>query len=698
VKSRFLTAAALAFMALAGSAHGQRIGIYPLESTDTVLALAVPTAVQRSLETIDGVVIPAPRDLYVAVQQRPTFFETLDKVFSLETLITGKLEGSTGSYSISYTMKRGAETKSFAVKGADFAALVVQSNNSIKSALLLKPTTADASQLAAVERSLPSAEVVTASAEIGAAGSTAILEKAGSNPWAVAARALLLVGANKNDEALALITPAAKIAVNDPFVQAVQIIALLATRKNPEAKTALEATFKLNPAKPEIHYLNARHILRSSPSLTQEVVQKALDALQLALQYNPRYLEAAQTAADVLEQYGNAERAIGVLTALVARMPDEPGLHNRILDTLLELDRESAVTYLQEVIQTFPDVSDTIYSLALRLFDTEAANAIIASGEERYSSSSPLAFARGFLLERVGSYDLAVAVYRESISRDAKFTRASVALAGALSKLGKFEEAEAALKVVSSEQKTLAQIYVQTARFDRAKLILTKLPQTDTEVAYLNAIIALREYRADDAVKAIDAALKLSPNNAQLKTMLTEIPDVRRLGAPKLTGDALYQFRLGQALLGAIDSDKSPEALSALSRAVKLSPTNIHALMYRGFALLRTANADDARDAFVDLAKIVPNNAVVQTYLAVAELGRGRFDLALEAINKAIVLDKTYARAYFVLGNIYYQQFSLFGTSSDVVAAKDAFARCVTADPNFKVLTERFQAQLAAIK
>jgi tetratricopeptide (TPR) repeat protein len=690
VKSRFLTVAALAALALAGSANGQRIGMYPLETSDSVLALAVPTAVARSLETIDGAILPAPLDLFSAVRQRPAFLATLDKVFSLQTLINGKLEGTAGSYTITYSLKRGTETKSAVARGADFAALVKNSNASLITALGLKPNSTDSQQLAAVERSLPAADVVTASAAPGSEGNGAILEKGGQNPWALAGRALVLIGANKRDEALVLMNTAAKAAPNDPFVQAAHVVALVAARKNPEAKTAIDTAIKLNPAKPEIHYLNGRFIMQSTTPINQAVVQRALDALQLALQYNPRYIEAAVTAADILEQYGNTARAVDVLTALVARMPDDVSLHNRVLDTLMEQDREGAVAYLQEVIKTYPDVPDTVYSLATRLFDTDAANQLVGSGETRYSSSATLALARGNLLERIGDYTGAVAAYRESLGRDPKFQRANLALAATLSKQGKFDDAESTLKLVypnNLDQKLVVRMYIQTGRLERAKTILARLPQTDFDAVYLTGIAALREYRADDAAKTLEAATKLNNTNNQVKASQTEVADVRRLGAPKLTGEALYQFRLGQGL---IDAQNPLEALTALNRAVKLAPTDLHALLYRGVALLQTANPDDARDAFIDLVKLAPNNTVVHTFLAIAELGRQRYDLAIEAANKAIALDKTYARAYFVLGNVYYQQYNVFGTSSDVTAARDAFTRCVGADATYRILVDRF--------
>ncbi len=694
VKIRILSAA-LTVAALASGASAQRIGMYPLETSDSVLALAVPTAVARSLETIDGAITPAPLDMFLAVKQRPAFLATLDKVFSLDALVNGKLEGAAGAYTIAYTIKRGTSSQTVAVRGADFAALVKSSNASLVAALGLKPSATDTQELAAVERNIPAADVVTASAAPGSEGNGAILDKGGQNPWALAAKALVLVGAGKNDQAVALVQPAARAAPADPFVQAAYVVTLVAARKQPETKAALDVAFKLNPAKPELHYLNGRYWLRSAAQVTPEIAQKALDALNLALQYNPRYLEAAISTADLLERFGNAEGAVNVLTRLVARVPDDANLHNRVLDTLLDSDRDGAVNYLKEVVKAYPDVPDSVYALAIRLFDSAAAQKLVDAGELLYSSSAPMAFARGYLLERGGTYEQAVTAYKQALQRDAKFQRAGIALGGALSKLGRLDEAEAALRGAFPEldQKLLARMYLQTGRIDRAKTVLVKLPQNDFEVTYLNGVAAWREYRADDAQKALEAAVKLNNTDDRPKATLLEIPDVRRLGAPKLTGEALYQFRLGQALL---DTGNPLEALTAFNKAVKVSPTDVHALLYRGIALLRTTEPDEARDAFVDLAKIAPKNAVVLTYLAAAELTRGRFDLALEQITAALALDKSYARAYYILGMTYFQQYALFGQSSDVTAAREAFQRCIGADANFRVLVDPRLSQLPA--
>ncbi len=661
-----------------GAAQAQRVGLYPLETTDQNLGLAVPTAISRVLETIDGAVLPAPLDLFQAVKQRPAFNESLDKIFGLEVVVTGKLEGSNGAYTATYSVKRGSDVKTVTVRAANFAALIKNSDAELIKAIGFKPTTTDTQELAAIEKNLPAPEVVAATATPGQDGNAAVLEGAAQSPWALATRGLVLLSNGKFDEGLALAVQASKLAPQDPWVQTNYAGALLATRKNDEAKTVIDAGLKLNPAKPELHYLQARQLLRAT-NITSDIANKALEATNRALQYNPRYLDAAVLAADIYENFGDSSNAANVLVRLVPRMPDDAALHNRILDTLLENDRDDATNYMNDLLSTYPDVPDSVYGLAVRLFDTSTAKRLVASGETRYAQSAPLAFARGSLEERIGNYEAGVSAYKQSLERNAKYARAGIALAAALSKLGRFDEAEAALKNTTggNDQKVLARMYLQTGRLERAKTVLEKIaPDFDTN--YYSGVLALRDYNVIEAQKALEAAIKLKSDDNRPKVTLTELADVKRLGAPKLTADALYQFRLGQALL---DAGNPLEAQGAFERALKTAPNDVHASLYRAIALTQTASPDDAVDAFEALLKTAPNNVVVMAYAATAYIQQFRFDLAIDVASSAITKDKTYARAYYVLGlaNLYLQ---------NAAPAKEAMLKCVGADATFKVLVD----------
>jgi tetratricopeptide (TPR) repeat protein len=682
---------ALAMLSMMGVAGAQRIGLYPLETDNATLALAVPTAVSRALEAIDGAILATPIEMLQAVQRRAAFKDKLSDVFSLSTLVTGKLEGAAGAWKVTYTLSAGGKTSTVVANGADFAKLVVDSDAKLIPALGLKPSSDDATAIKAIEAALPTPEVVAAAVVPTDPGSAAILERGGTNPWATVGRVLALLQAGKNADALPLAVAAAKAAPLDLTAQVTLALVQLVNRNNAEAKAAIDAGLKLNAVKPELHYLLGRYLLRVPAPATQASVQAALDALERALQYNPRFLEAAVIAADQYERFGEIDGAYGVLAKLVAKMPDELALHNRILDLLIDNgDRDNATTYLTQVVRLYPDVPDTVYALAGRLFDTAVAQRIVADGETRYASSAVLAQARGNLLERQTKYEDAVAAYKTALQRDAKLQTAAISLAGALSKLGRFDEAEGALQNAFGrvDQKLLARMYLQTGRLDRAKTVLDKLASsaaTDFDVPYLQGVMALRGYQADAARTQLTAAIKLKNDDNRPKLALAEVPDVERLGAPKITGAALYQLQLAQALL---DNGSPLEARATLEAALKANPNDVHLNFYYAYTLYLVADADDAVDQFSTALKLAPDNVVLMSYLALSYIGNARFDLALETANKAIAKDAKYARAYYVLG---LTNFAL----ANAAPAREAFLKCVGVNADYKILVDPYLTALA---
>jgi tetratricopeptide (TPR) repeat protein len=488
---------------------------------------------------------------------------------------------------------------------------------------------------------------------------------------------------------LPLAVSAAKLAPGDPTVQTTLGLVQLSNRNNAEAKTAIDAGLKLNPAKPELHYLQGRYLLRATAPLTGAAVQNALASLKRALQYNPRFLEAAVIAADLNERLGDAQGSLDVLFNLVPRMPDEVALHSRVLDLLVNTDRDNATAYLRQILRTYPDVPDTVYALAGRLYDTDIALGIVADGEKRYATSAPLASTRGNLLERKTQYEDAVKAYKDALGRDKTLQRAGLSLAGTLSKLGRFDEAEATIQQTFGrvDQKLLTRMYLQTGRYDRAKIVLDKLSSTaatDVDVPYYQGIMLLRQYQTDDARKQLEAAVKIKPDDTRARTTLPELPDAQRLGAPKLTGPALYQLQLAQSLL---DNGNPLEAAQVLENALKTNPNDLHLNFYYGYAQYQIKDPDEAVDQFNATLKLAPDNVVVMAFLAATYISNSRFDLAIDMANKAIAKDAKYGRAYFVLALANY-------TLGNAAPARDAFLKTIGVNADFKILVDPYLTAL----
>jgi tetratricopeptide (TPR) repeat protein len=666
-----------------GLADAQRVGLKPFISDDKALTVAVPTAISRALESIDGVVAPPPVEIGSWLARNPTTEGKLIERFDLDSLIEGDLDGKAGDYTLKLIVTTGGKDTNLSVKGKDFAALVVAADAALVKALTLKASSTDLQEMAAVERGLPSAEIAATAATASDVGKLADLEKGGENPWALAVRSLLIAQTDKPADGIPLAQRAARLAPLDANVQVMSGASLVLAQKPADARPLLDLTLKLNPAKPEAHYLLALVKLRAQ-TVTQDVLKDVGASFLRALQYNPRFLEAGLGLFDVYVRLGDNRNAVQVLLTLVPRMPEELRVHERVLNFLMRDDKDEGVRYLRELTRQIPDVPDTVYALATRLLNTAVAFEIVQAGELKYPSSAILPLARGQLLERQGKYDDAQKAYKTALDRDDKLERAMVLMAACLSKLGRYDEAEAMLgktQIGKQGPKVRARMYLQSGRLERAVPILAGLSAgNDPEIPYLQGVLAMREGRFDDAQKAFEASLKVKADYAQARLAQSELIEARLVGVPKLEGDTLFRFRLGQA---ALDAANPLEAVTAFQAVLDKVPSNAQASFFLGVALYESGEAEDALGALQTALKGLPNNVVILTNLGAVYLDIGRYDLALENLTKATQVDAKYARGWFYLGVANFQ----LGYAQP---AREAFLRAVGLDSNLKDQVQPF--------
>jgi tetratricopeptide (TPR) repeat protein len=693
------------------SANAQRVGFLPLEGELDAYNLAVPTAVSRALESVDGLVAPTPFELYQYLRARPENADRLSDSYALDYVVSGKVSGSAGAYSLELSVKKvdGGASDTLVAKGSDFKKLVATADATLIRALGLKPSTDDSKEILSIETALPTPEVVVAAVTPGAKDSVGILEKAGANAWALGARGLLLSQTGKAADAVPLAAQAAKLAPLDASVMMVSGVIQLQAKKNSDAKTVIDAGLKLNPAKPELHYLQGLRILRGADKLSNDILQSATNEFKTALEYNPRFLEAALNVADIFERYGGQtgwQTAEAVLLNLEPRMPDELELHNRLISLYLNNDRDTATRYLRGLVRDTPDVPDTVYALASRLPNLEQALAIVTKGDAAYPDSSALAFARGAILEHQGQYANAAKAYQTAISRDDTNVQALTGLAYANAKLGRDADAEAALKKAAGdkfEPRLTARMYLLSGRLDKAGGLvdgLVKSNPTVAEYVYWSGIGALWSGRFDDAQKAFEASLKQQTDfeNAR-QAMAFFMPERRKIGVLKLTGEALKSYQLGLALLDLGNSLDALEAQTAFQKALASDPNNAQLKFFVAQAMYKSGNTDDAIDLFNEVLTTLDTNVAVMTALAVAYADQGRFDRTLELLGKATKTDPKYSLGWYFSGVMNFglaQEEAVAGTRNTyLAAAKDAFTKSVGIDSYLKTYVQPY---LTAIK
>ena len=701
----------LVVVGMFSSANAQRVGFLPLEGSLDAFNLAVPTAVSRALESVDGLVAPTPFELYQYLRARPENAERLSESYALDYVVSGKVSGSTGAYSLELTVKKvdGGSLDTLIAKGSDFKKLVATTDATLIKALGLKPSVDDTKEISSIEGALPTAEVVVAAVTPGAKDSGAILEKAGANAWALSARGLVLSQTGKASEAVPLAAQATKLAPLDASVMMVAGVIQLQAKKTGDAKTVIDAGLKLNPAKPELHYLQGLRILRGADKLSNEILQSATNEFKTALEYNPRFLEAALNVADIFERYGGQtgwKTAESVLLSLAPRMPDEVELHNRLISLYLNNDRDTANRYLRTLVRNTPDVPDTVYALASRLPDLEQALAIVTKGDDAYPDSSALAFSRGTILEHQGQYADAAKAYQAAVSRDDKNVQALTGLAYASAKLGKDTEAEAALKKAAGdkfEPRLIARMYLLSGRLDKAKSLidgLVKSSPATPEFSYWSGIGALWSGRFDDAQKAFEGTLKQQTDYEVARQALAFfMPERRKIGAVKLEGDALKSYQLGLALLDLGNSLDALEAMTAFQKALESDPNNAQIKFFVAQAMYKSGNTDDAIDLLTDLMVTLDSNVAVMTALAVAYADQGRFDKTLELLAIATKTDPKYSLGWYFTGVMNFglaQEEAVAGTRATyLAAAKDGFTKAVGIDSYLKSYVQPY---LTAIK
>jgi tetratricopeptide (TPR) repeat protein len=693
------------------SVNAQRVGFLPLEGELDAYNLAVPTAVSRALESVDGLVAPTPFELYQYLRARPENAERLAESYALDYVVSGKVSGSAGAYSLELKVKKidGGSSDTLITKGSDFKKLVATTNATLIKALGLKPSVDDSKEISSIENALPSPEVVVAAVTPGAKDSLDILEKAGGNAWALGARGLLFSQTGKVSEAVPLAAQAAKLAPLDASVMMVAGVIQLQAKKNSDAKTVIDAGLKLNPAKPELHYLQGLRILRGADKLSNDILQAATNEFKTALQYNPRFLEAALNVADIFERYGGQtgwQTAEAVLLNLEPRMPDELELHNRLISLYLNNDRDTATRYLRNLVRDTPDVPDTVYALASRLPNLEQALAIVSKGDTAYPDSSALAFARGTILEHQGQYANAAKAYQTAVSRDDTNVQALTGLAYANAKLGRDTDAEAALKKAAGdkyEPRLTARMYLLSGRLDKAGGLIDSLVKSNptvAEYAYWNGIGALWSGRFDDAQKAFEASLKQQSDlETARQAMAFFMPERRKIGVLKLTGEALKSYQLGLALLDLGNSLDALEAQSAFQKALEANPGNAQLKFFVAQAMYKSGNTDDAVDLFTEVLSALDSNVAVMTALAVAYADQGRFDKTLELLGTATKTDPKYSLGWYFSGVMNFglaQEEAVAGTRNTyLAAAKDAFTKSVGIDSYLKTYAQPY---LTAIK
>lgn len=160
--------------------------------------------------------------------------------------------------------------------------------------------------------------------------------------------------------------------------------------------------------------------------------------------------------------------------------------------------------------------------------------------------------------------DAAVADYEKALEKDAGFVEACFNVALIYYDEGRFEEALKYFERVTemTPAKTgargyVAEIYFRLGRYDEAAAALAKMVAGGTAAALEEARRLQREGRTDEAIEALDRAVRLNPESAEANSELAMMYLFRR----RDTGRALYHLEKCRALLRDEDAKRGIEKM-----------------------------------------------------------------------------------------------------------------------------------------
>src|SRR5438445_3803319 len=291
--------------------------------------------------------------------------------------------------------------------------------------------------------------------------------------------------------------------------------------------------------------------------------EEGLELISQSLELNPNYDHAWMAKAESLHHLGRLEEARDSLNnALILNGAfDEAWVfRGRILEEMgnaFEAERcyEEALQCFRASLELEPENAELRYSQGVLLEDLErveeAIDAYAGAASRTYGADALVRLSA--LLLRVGRATDALAPAEDACSRHPSDSRGWLAAGRASSALGRDADAEAAFRKAvelgaAEGRLELARPLRHLGRASDALTILDELESADTEASLLRADLHEDLGRAEDALSACDAALRISADGR----------------------DVVYR-RKGGLLLRL---DRPKEALAAFDAALGLNPTD----------------------------------------------------------------------------------------------------------------------------
>jgi tetratricopeptide (TPR) repeat protein len=645
----------------------RRIVVLPFNASTGIEAygLGLATALQRSLNVLDGVYVPPIGDTWLFMQQLydedRVSVDTIATAFETQVIISGQLtaSGSAGEVLLGFAGPAYPEIKDVAVDvhldtPDDILARVV---DAIIAELALGVNSQDRQELDAVIAQLPSvpslSSVSLASLRLPSTNLSdldAASQLDGDSSWVLAEYARGLALSGQLAKAAELAAQAVALAPNDIEAQVIQGIINQGAGNQEVAKGAFESALAINPVHP--------YALTGKGSLTGDTV-----LLESAISTYPQLVDAYLALAN-LQAKESAQEALQTIRRGTSKNPSSVALHRAFMQEALRLnDPAGALAYLKDTVAAQLAPSAGLYSLAALIPSDFATDSLILirEGRSRYPENPTLALAEADVLERQADLASAETILQDALNANPGHVDIVNKLAILQAKQGKLDAARATFALVQGQSDTvdsnLAQLFLQIGENQAAASALEPLIQkypNDAELKAYYGIALGRLGQFDAAMAALDQALAIKSDlelALQAKSQLQEERNLTGGQTVQLSPEASAAFSEG---LNALNQKDYATAAEAFSRARALQDDGLVAF-YQGLSLYLSGQSREAVPAFSRALEAFPENDIILNDLGLVQLDLGRFDLALDYLKRALAKNPQNDQAHLNLGLTHYR-------------------------------------------
>lgn len=663
---------------LVGAANAQatatRIVVLPFDAEASIeaFALAFPSALQRALNEIDGVYVPAVGDAAVVAQRLvdaggDTLAEVA-RVFAADAVVLGRVRGSDAlTLDLVVELGDGVErNRSVSGRLGDLAALWRAAADAVLEMVAVAPSLGDLADLRRVLGDVPSlpslGPVAASSARVPGVRLDQLAAAATLDPesaWVRGefARALALAG-----EGVRALEEAQRVLELGTGAETLALVGIVRlSQGDPSARDAFEAALAANPA----HGVALVGLAQSGVA-----GDAAVPLLERAIAASPRLVDAHLALAEL--QTSQA-RVIQVLRRASGSLPDSQAVQLALVDTALGSgDVRGAVELLRAAVADPVGRRGAIYLLAARL-PTEASRdalAFVREGLQVFPADTDLRRLEIDLLRAAGDVDGATAALQSWVESGAAPAAVVGTWAETLAVQGRFDEAQQWLASVADvdADADLRAAQVELAA-GRARAALTSLEasvasgEADALRRTLYAIALGRIGRVEEATTMLQnviaessvaaAGTRASEAGALAERALTVLAEQRQVSggdAVALSAEASAAFEQG---LYALETGDLATARDAFVRARSVDDAGLLAF-YEGYARQVLGDPRGAITAYQAARADLGDNDVLLNNLGYAQLQVGRLDLSLETLRQATTVNPDNARAHLNLGLTYY--------------------------------------------